>query len=135
MQATAHPLSVYLLDTLIHFAGVLVAIFQHCPQLQSTLMEDMLAQVVPCLPVGKRCPRAYLVGDEHSASIQVTVGMLVQMIQVRRLSACHSLLKAYLPVFSNAALAWLAAQDSALALYPRLLCVWAVRDAACPRSG
>lgn len=91
MLATVNRLSVHLPDALMHSAGVLVAVFQHCPQLQSTLMEDVLAQVIPCLPVGKRCPRAYLVGDENSASIQVTVAMLVQMIQVCRLSACHSL--------------------------------------------
>ena len=67
--------------------GLLIAIFQHCPPLQSTLMEDVLTQVLPCVPVGKRCPRAYLVGDEKSASIQVVVAMLVQMIQVRMQSA------------------------------------------------
>ncbi|DBB01136.1 TPA: hypothetical protein ACH3X1_001027 [Trebouxia sp. C0004] len=65
----------------IKAAGLLVAIFQHCPPLQNTLMEDVLTQVLPCVPVGKRCPRAYLVGDEKSASIQVIVAMLVQMIQ------------------------------------------------------
>ncbi len=68
-------------------AGLLIAIFQHCPSLQSTLMEDVLTQVLPCVPVSKRCPRAYLVGDEKSASIQVVVAMLVQMIQVRMQSA------------------------------------------------
>ncbi|DBA96220.1 TPA: hypothetical protein ACH3X3_002417 [Trebouxia sp. C0006] len=65
----------------IKAAGLLIAIFQHCPSLQSTLMEDVLTQVLPCVPVSKRCPRAYLVGDEKSASIQVVVAMLVQMIQ------------------------------------------------------
>jgi len=55
--------------------------------LQNTLIEDILTQVLPCVPVGKRCPRAYLVGDEKSASIQVIVAMLVQMIQVRMQSA------------------------------------------------
>ena len=45
-------------------------------------MDEVLSQVLPCLPVGRRCPRAYLVGDDKSASIQVTVAMLVQMIQV-----------------------------------------------------
>ncbi|KAA6428703.1 MAG: nipped-B -like [Trebouxia sp. A1-2] len=44
-------------------------------------MEDVLTQVLPRVPVGKRCPRAYLVGDEKSASIQVIVAMLVQMVQ------------------------------------------------------
>lgn len=63
--------------------GLLIAIFQHCPPLQNTLMEDVLTQVLPRVPVGKRCPRAYLVGDEKSASIQVIVAMLVQMVQVR----------------------------------------------------
>lgn len=63
-------------------AGLLVSIFQHCPQLQGTVMDEVLSQVLPCLPVGRRCPRAYLVGDDKSASIQVTVAMLVQMIQV-----------------------------------------------------
>ncbi len=67
--------------------GLLIAIFQHCPPLQNTLMEDVLTQVLPCVPVGKRCPRAYLVGDEKSASIQVMVAMLVQMIQVCMQSA------------------------------------------------
>ena len=65
-----------------NFAGLLVSIFQHCPQLQGTVMDEVLSQVLPCLPVGRRCPRAYLVGDDKSASIQVTVAMLVQMIQV-----------------------------------------------------
>ena len=46
------------------------------------MMDEVLSQVLPCLPVGRRCPRAYLVGDDKSASIQVTVAMLVQMIQV-----------------------------------------------------
>ena len=64
------------------FAGLLVSIFQHCPQLQGTVMDEVLSQVLPCLPVGRRCPRAYLVGHDKSASIQVTVAMLVQMIQV-----------------------------------------------------
>ena len=68
--------------------GLLIAIFQHCPPLQSTLMDDVLTQVLPCVPVGKRCPGAYLVGDEKSASIQVLVAMLVQMIQVRMQSQC-----------------------------------------------
>ena len=71
----------------VRCAGLLIAIFQHCPALQNTLMEDVLTQVLPCVPVGKRCPRAYLVGDEKSASIQVVVAMLVQMIQVRMQSA------------------------------------------------
>ncbi|KAL0029310.1 hypothetical protein WJX79_009424 [Trebouxia sp. C0005] len=65
----------------IKAAGLLIAIFQHCPPLQNTLMEDVLTQVLPRVPVGKRCPRAYLVGDEKSASIQVIVAMLVQMVQ------------------------------------------------------
>ena len=70
-------------------AGLLVAIFQHCPPLQNSLMEEVLTQVLPCVPVGKRCPRAYLVGDEKSASIQVVVAMLVQMIQVCAYAVCH----------------------------------------------
>ena len=45
-------------------------------------MEEVLTCVLPCLPVGKRCPRAYSVGDDKSSSIQVIVAMLVQMIQV-----------------------------------------------------
>ena len=56
--------------------------FQHSPQLQGAVMAEVLSQVLPCLPVGRRCPRAYLVGDDKSASIQVAVAMLVQMIQV-----------------------------------------------------
>lgn len=69
-------------------AGLLVSIFQHCPQLQGTVMDEVLSQVLPCLPVGRRCPRAYLVGDDKSASIQVTVAMLVQMIQVPPHASC-----------------------------------------------
>ena len=59
-----------------------MSIFQHSPQLQGTVMDEVLSQVLPCLPVGRRCSRAYLVGDDKSASIQVTVAMLVQMVQV-----------------------------------------------------
>ena len=59
--------------------------FQHSPQLQGAVMEEVLSQVLPCLPVGRRCPRAYLVGDNKSASIQVAVAMLVQMVQVKLL--------------------------------------------------
>ena len=69
-------------------AGLMVAIFQHCPQLQSTLMEEVLTQVLPCLPMGRRCPRTYMVGDDKSASVQVIVAMLVQMIQVSIAAAC-----------------------------------------------
>ena len=88
--------------------GLLIAIFQHCPPLQSTLMDDVLTQVLPCVPVGKRCPGGYLVGDEKSASIQVLVAMLVQMIQVcmqsqcLHLAGCHCLLSLASPAAKEA---------------------------------
>ena len=63
-------------------AGVVIVMFQQCPPLQSTLLEEVLTQVLPCLPVGKRCRRNYVIGDTKSASIQTVVAMLVQMIQV-----------------------------------------------------
>ena len=65
------------------FAGLLTSVFQNSAQLQGQLLEEILTKVLPSLPMGKRCRRAYVVGDSSSAAIQVITAMLIQMTQVR----------------------------------------------------
>lgn len=75
----------YTLFMIITFgvAGLLTSVFQNSAQLQGQLLEEILTKVLPSLPMGKRCHRAYVVGDSSSAAIQVITAMLIQMIQVR----------------------------------------------------